>query len=677
MPLDPAYPPERLNFMLRETEAKVVVTDRASQARFGTDDRNLLVVEETDLALLPIGGQESERALAAPHNLAYLIYTSGSTGQPKGVAVEHRNLLFSTNARREYYGTPVRSYLMVSSFSFDSSVAGIFWTLRDGGQLVLPEEGLHQDPRYLLSLISEHRVTHLLCLPSLYRHLLEWARPDEVASLQCVIVAGEPCPESIVALHRRQLPRAKLFNEYGPTEATVWSTVFDCRAYGRGPVPIGRPIPNACIYILDEDQRPVHAGQPGEIYIGGSGVARGYFKRPELTAAKFVSVPCGAGRLYRTGDLGRINSNGDIEFLGRGDDQVKIRGFRVEIGEVETALLQHPAIRDAAVIACELGAQLGSGPTLSSAAGATVRVAETAEDLLERLRCIDPLELERVLAAAEAFGEKHESVEPSKRVVRRPQFELALQLKMPEFIRPPREAQRNWLLARAMNEAADDLLALHEAAARFVPGANVNLERITEDRSQSRLAADELLEEWHRPLMTAMARVVSEQHGDVLEIGFGRGISAAMIQECGVRSHTIIECNDHVVEQFFEPWKRQYPGRDIRLVRGKWQETIKELGSYDGIFFQTYPLNEKEFVEHLSQAAAFAEHFFPEAAAHLRPGGVFTYLTHEIDSLSRRHQRALLKHFRSIELNVEPVSVPEETRDLWWADSMVIVRAVK
>ena len=178
------------------------------------------------------------------------------------------------------------------------------------------------------------------------------------------------------------------------------------------------------------------------------------------------------------------------------------------------------------------------------------------------------------------------------------------------------------------------------------------------------------------PLMTAMADIVTASAGDLLEVGFGRGVSATRMQQRTVRSHTIIECNPFIARRF-ERWREDYPGRDIRLVSGKWQDVIGTLGEFDAVFFHAYVLNDDEAVEYLSESVTFAEHFFPHAAAHLRPGGVFTYLSNEVDSLSRAHQRRLLRHFRSYRVNVVPLQLPDDVQDAWWADSMAVVEATK
>jgi guanidinoacetate N-methyltransferase len=185
------------------------------------------------------------------------------------------------------------------------------------------------------------------------------------------------------------------------------------------------------------------------------------------------------------------------------------------------------------------------------------------------------------------------------------------------------------------------------------------------------------MEDWQTPIMKAMAKEVTHGHGDILEIGFGRGVSAEMIQAKGVRSHTIIESNDHSVNHYFRPWRDRHQDQDIQVVHSRWQDALDQLGTYDGIFFHAFPLDDAEFIETVVQSITFAEHFFATAASLLRQGGVFTYLTTEIDSMSRRHQRALFKHFSRISMSVQEVNVPQNTHDTWWADSMIIVRAEK
>ncbi|HEY8019617.1 MAG TPA: class I SAM-dependent methyltransferase, partial [Thermoanaerobaculia bacterium] len=251
------------------------------------------------------------------------------------------------------------------------------------------------------------------------------------------------------------------------------------------------------------------------------------------------------------------------------------------------------------------------------------------------------------------------------------------------FVATPAPNQRSWLVNQVLDEAAAELDHLDGLAGSLVPGSRrAAIEhRWTEsaaryDGHQLEIEGQQVMQDWERPLMRAMAEVAAETHGDVLEVGFGMGISATYLQEAGVRSHTVVECNEDVIAHF-ERWRAGYPGRDIRLLRGKWQEVTALFGTYDGVFFDTYHNDEKEYVDHVIQAVTYAEHFFPAAAACLRDGGVFTYYSNEIDSMSRRHQRRILAHFRSVGLTVVRSLRPPPDCNYWWADSMVVVRAVK
>ena len=261
-----------------------------------------------------------------------------------------------------------------------------------------------------------------------------------------------------------------------------------------------------------------------------------------------------------------------------------------------------------------------------------------------------------------------------RRLKRLKDLEVALVIKNDDFIKPPRPAQRNWLLNRALDEFVDDLGHLDELSRRFVAGAE---QVALGDRTQAVLDDHEIMEDWQIPVVEEMARVAAESKGDVLEVGFGRGISSTRIQEEGVRSHTIVECNDGVVDRFHR-WREAYPDADIRLIHGKWQDVTDQMGLYDGILFHTYPLDEDEYVNHVAQSVTFAAHFFPTAAAHLRDGGAFTYLTNEIDSLGRGHQRLVFEYFRSFTLHLAgPLALPADSQDSLWGDSIVVIKAVK
>jgi amino acid adenylation domain-containing protein len=352
VPLDPAYPGERLAWIIREVAAPLVLTQSQLVDSIPTGIAQLIVIDQISDLLNRQPAQRPER-LASLDDRAYIIYTSGSTGRPKGVPVSQRQLLFSTHARLNYYQGHNQRFLLLSSAAFDSSVAGIFGTLCSGGTLCLPAPREEQDIAKIAALIEQHAITDTLCLPSLYQVLLEYADDFQLRSLRTVIVAGEACLPALVALHTERLPHAKLYNEYGPTEGTVWATVQHVEATGSGLVPIGRPIAHMQAYILDTQQQPVPIGIPGELYLAGAGVVDGYFNRPDLTTERFFELELEPGlrpRLYRTGDLARWLSDGTIQFLGRVDQQLKLRGFRIEPGEIEQALLEHPTIQQAAVV---------------------------------------------------------------------------------------------------------------------------------------------------------------------------------------------------------------------------------------------------------------------------------------------------------------------------------------
>jgi amino acid adenylation domain-containing protein len=383
VPLDPEYPAERLRYLVEDSGAALVLTTSELAGSLALSADSLCID-------VPHGAVQATLPMLSEQLHAYVIYTSGSTGQPKGVPVSHRNLLHSTSARFAYYGESPETFLLLSSLTFDSSVAGIFWTLAGGGTLVLSEPRMEQDMPRLARYIAEHGVTHTLCLPSLYRLLLDHGAVEDLASLRTVIAAGEPLPPDLVRRHRRARPRTRLFNEYGPTETTVWCSVFDTAdCSGEGPVPIGRPIAGTRLYLLDGEGRPVPVGVPGEIHVAGDGVTAGYLNRPEATAHRFVELRIGGDlmRLYRTGDVGRYRADGNIEFLGRADRQLKIRGFRVEPGEIEAAMELHEAVREAVVVPL---------PTAS-------RGRESPAALAEALRSLEPQTAEEILTMIEGL----------------------------------------------------------------------------------------------------------------------------------------------------------------------------------------------------------------------------------------------------------------------------------
>jgi amino acid adenylation domain-containing protein len=351
LPLDAEYPKKRLDFILKDSSAAVVLTQKHLSASLSDDSVRVQSIDEI------IASENSEEPVLPiaidGEDLAYVIYTSGSTGQPKGVCVTHQNLVHSTAARFDFYPNQPESFLLMSSFSFDSSVAGIFWTLSAGGKLVLIPRRAEQDLNRLSEIFVGEGITHTLLLPTLYAALIKNLPKSAFDSFETIIVAGEACPKALVKEHFKSLPAVELYNEYGPTEATVWATGYRITpADSEQNVPIGKPTSNSQIYILDEDQNRVPLGVAGEIYIGGKGVAKGYFNNPELTNKYFLQNnfdPESSGKVYRTGDLGRYLADGTIEFLGRKDNQVKIRGYRIELGEIQEAIKQTSTVRDVIV----------------------------------------------------------------------------------------------------------------------------------------------------------------------------------------------------------------------------------------------------------------------------------------------------------------------------------------
>ncbi|EWC63674.1 Siderophore biosynthesis non-ribosomal peptide synthetase module [Actinokineospora spheciospongiae] len=333
LPLDPAYPPARVRAIVSDARPPVVLFDAPLPELAG------VTAVPLDLPL----PTADDPVTVHPGNLAYVIYTSGSTGTPKGVAVTHANLASSTAARSGVYDGPVRGFVLVSSPAFDTSVASIFWSLTAGAELHLPADGAQLDLDHLESLLRKPSASHLVCLPSLWRLLLARFEGDPGA-LRVVAVAGEPVDPALVDLHHRTCPDVALFNEYGPTENTVWSTA--ARLSPGTAVSIGAPIPGSGAHVLDARLEPCPDGVVGEVWLTGSGLARGYLRNARLTANRFRPDPHGAPgtRAYRTGDLAHRAADGRLSFRGRVDAQVKIRGYRVEPDEVTATLLRHPAV---------------------------------------------------------------------------------------------------------------------------------------------------------------------------------------------------------------------------------------------------------------------------------------------------------------------------------------------
>ncbi|MFC0528363.1 non-ribosomal peptide synthetase [Phytohabitans kaempferiae] len=353
LPLDPELPAERLGYVLATAGARTVVSETALAGRLSdVYDGGCVLTdrERAEIAARPV----TAPAVAGDQGaLAYTLFTSGSTGRPKGVQVSHRsllNLLFSMRVR--FRATPAHAWLAATSLSFDISLAELCLPLVSGGRIVLASDAEAGDGAAMLRLVDGHGVTHVQATPAGWKLLIEagFDRRPVVA-----VTTGEACPPNLARDLRARVDT--LVDLYGPTETTIWSTGWDVEG-DIATVPIGRPIHNTRVYVLDGNLQPVAVGVVGELFIAGDGVARGYVGRPDLTAERFLPEAYGpnpGGRMYRTGDLVRFRPDGELEYLGRADHQVKIRGYRIELGEIEEQLLRQPDVRDAVVVAREDG----------------------------------------------------------------------------------------------------------------------------------------------------------------------------------------------------------------------------------------------------------------------------------------------------------------------------------
>jgi amino acid adenylation domain-containing protein len=355
VPLDPEYPKDRLSFMLDDAGTSILLTQSSLQQSLPPYSGKVISLD-ADWPLIAERDGSNVNSPVKPEHLAYMIYTSGSTGRPKGAMNTHEGIVNRLLwMQDEYRLTSSDRVLQKTPFSFDVSVWEFFWPLMTGACLVVARPGGHKDGVYLSDLIHKEKITTLHFVPSMLSAFLEQhGLESSCASVERVICSGEALPLELQERFFSLMP-AELHNLYGPTEAAVDVTYWPCRRDSNlRSVPIGRPIANIQIYIVDRNVQPVPIGVPGELHIGGIGLARGYHKRPELTAEKFIANPFSSrpgARLYKTGDLARFMPDGSIEYLGRMDNQLKIRGLRVELGEIESVLAQHPAVREAAVVA--------------------------------------------------------------------------------------------------------------------------------------------------------------------------------------------------------------------------------------------------------------------------------------------------------------------------------------
>ncbi|MEP6802063.1 MAG: amino acid adenylation domain-containing protein [Acidobacteriota bacterium] len=358
LPLDPSLPDGRLAFLLDDTKTSLVLTQAPLEERFsGTRAKTLLLEGKTG------GAAANPVRVARADHLAYVIFTSGSTGLPKGVAVEHRQVANYVGAILEVLSPePGEVFATVTTLAADLGNTSIFASLASGGTLRVLPESLAKDAAALAEDFEAEPVDYLKIVPSHLGALLSVARPERLLPRRCLVLGGEAASWDLIERVRGLAPGCTIVNHYGPTEATVGAAAFRIPSDLAGPrprtVPIGRPLANYRVFLLDTAGRTAPLGTSGELHIGGAGLARGYLNRPELTEARFPTVEIAGEmqRLYKTGDVARYLPNGDIELLGRNDDQVKLHGFRIEPGEIEAALRRHPGVREAVVLAREVDA---------------------------------------------------------------------------------------------------------------------------------------------------------------------------------------------------------------------------------------------------------------------------------------------------------------------------------
>jgi fengycin family lipopeptide synthetase B len=358
VPLDPDYPEERLKFLLADIDATVLITKRA-MASILQYHKNRVILLDEDQPVIDVMSDSNPVQAVDAGSLAYVIYTSGSTGRPKGVCCIHQsviNLLDDFERRQPVTRGEVCSWW--TSVGFDVSVYEIFSALLYGRALLIVPKYMRADSVRLFELLQSHQVKSAYITPSQLKDFRDWLQTSGKLQLERLLVGVEPIHEPMLAEIARAIPSVKIINGYGPTEATVWATLYDLdpgRVEDRN-TPIGSAVQNTQIYLLDKHGQPVPVGVPGELHIGGIGLSRGYLHQPELTAEKFIRNPFHSDPdtvIYRTGDLARYLPDGNIMFIGRYDEQVKIRGYRIEPGEVQFALRQHPAVKDALILAHE------------------------------------------------------------------------------------------------------------------------------------------------------------------------------------------------------------------------------------------------------------------------------------------------------------------------------------
>ncbi|HEY9404145.1 MAG TPA: amino acid adenylation domain-containing protein [Pyrinomonadaceae bacterium] len=500
VPLDPTYPRERLAFMIEDARLPVLLTQEWLVEELPSHQARVLCLDALsgEIAKEYDGNPPTP---ATARNLAYIIYTSGSTGRPKGVMVEHGGLRNLSKAQvRAFDLRPENHILQYASLSFDASIFEIVMALGTGATLHLARTETLLPGAGLIQLMRREAITNITIPPSALAAMPD----DELPGLRTIVVAGEACPAELVerwGLNRR------FFNAYGPTETTVWATLSECFDSSRKP-PIGRPIDNTQVYLLDAQQEIVARGITGELYIGGAGLARGYFNRPDLTAERFIPNPYATepgALLYRTGDLTRYLPDANLEFLGRADNQMKIRGFRIEAGEVEATLAKHPGVREALVHVLE--DETGAKQLVAYTIAATDE-SPTVSDLRRHLReTLPEFMIPSAFVALDAFP-----LNPSGKVDRK-------RLPQPEESRPELESiyvapgtKTEQAIAAVWQEVLQlDMVGIHDNF--FDLGGHSLLLVKAHSRLQEIFEQDiSILDLFQYPTIDALATYLTNQH---------------------------------------------------------------------------------------------------------------------------------------------------------------------
>lgn len=649
--VDPELPPARRAEIIAQAEPSVWIT-------------------EAELAGLDTSAPDESAAgldASQPGHAAVLLFTSGSSGRPKGIVLEHGALANQVSWMHQAWPlTSSDCVLQKYGFAFDAALAEVLIALTSGARLVV-DRARGRDVDRLVELMSRHAVTHLDIIPSQLALLLNHPEIDRCRALRRVVCGGERLTARLVARVRERLPEVELINAYGPAEACITATAHVCApapAGKQGDPPIGTPISGMATYVLDPSGEPIPPGMQGELCLAGIGLARGYVTAGADQAGKgfFMHAAVPGQRLYATGDLVRQLPGGELQFLGRRDEQVKLRGLRVEPSEVESILSSHPDVQ-AALVA------VSSAPALTEA---------EAVSLLHRVQRLTEPEADFL-----ARFETNQAGVRSRTMWRRTDnYELYLHLPDDRFVKTPRASQRNWLLQRALDELGADLDALDRVAEHCVAGsdrppieADLSATAVEYREDELRIGGQQVMQAWERPLMQAMAAIAAESHGDVLEVGFGLGLSATALQASGVRSHTIVEANPEV-RKALERWRVESARSRVSVLAGRWQDVELPAGAFDAVLFDAYPTSEEEYQSDVLESTTYAGAFFDTALRVLRPGGVFVYYSNEIDSLSRRHQRSLLERFRSFSVSRVDNLRPPADCQYWWASSMAVVKAV-